>query len=170
MVVFTPSNLKDAFSHRWETKSADKISSICNKLESPGKIKFLLLNNPPFEKVIKIKESADVIVDDLSAGAFRLSALEGSGLGKATITFLDNSTLIALSEAVGVTEMPFINITFENLEEVLLKLCNYYSLIKQIGDYSKAWMQKYYYSSSILIKKITILYQGFFNKERRREN
>ncbi|MBT3299592.1 MAG: glycosyltransferase [Candidatus Marinimicrobia bacterium] len=127
-------------------KGSEDIIPICQKLAEEGLIAFNLIENQPYEQVIKQKQESDILVDQIhnrGGWGYGMNSVESLAMG-----------LVCMTELVEpyqtfIPDHPFIHITAETFEQSLRDLISNPALLKEKKQKSKAWVEKYHSHKSV---------------------
>ncbi|MCF6237410.1 MAG: hypothetical protein L3J79_01115 [Candidatus Marinimicrobia bacterium] len=120
-------------------KGSDIIIEACRRLEKSHEIEFVLIENQPHEKTIKMKAACDIYIDqvaNLGGWGYGMNSIEAFSLGLACCTNL----LPQYEDFLG--KHPFVNIHKETLYEDLVKLVNNPELVKQKKTAGRTWVEQ----------------------------
>lgn len=158
-IVFSASNKASRKSDRWATKGYPEVSDLLRQLSLKYNFEYIEINNITFAEAMKIKQQADIVIGDVVTGSYHLTELEALSQGKPTITYLDGRSVMTFMNTFKTQDIPFINANIDSLEQVISDLISDRELLKQIGKFSRAWIEKYY-DDSILINKFVEIYDN----------
>lgn len=158
-IFFSTTSDKSAFSERWETKAKPEVIKILNKIQKLGICNLQIVEDIPYEKCLKIKQSCDIVIGDVVTGSYHLTELEALSMGKCVICYLDGRTISTLFNLANCKTLPFINSNLECLQNTLEYLCTNQMLCNQIGKQSRKWIENYYDE-----KKMVNMYIEYYNK------
>lgn len=159
IVFFSPSNGRNAYEERWETKGKPEVISLLKKLKSKDILDYDLVQKMPFSECMQRRIMGDIVIDDIVTGSFHQTTLEGLAAGKPTLAYLDARTQMVLSQLTGSTDIPIINVRYFEAERVLAALAKDRVLREEIGQFSRDWMLKYYSED----KMIALYCKGYSN-------
>lgn len=150
-IVHSPTNRK--------FKGTDLIISVIERIKKEKKIEFLLLENLPRQKVLEIKSSCDICIDQVGG------TMGGTGYGKAGLETLAMGipTITNMTDeyASWLPENPFVVANeSDQLYEALNELTDSIPLRNQKGEKSKVWVEKYHGFASVN-KKLKELYKKY---------
>ncbi len=164
-VVFSTSSKKSMYEDRWQTKGYKEVHPLLIKLSKKLGFDYQLIENIPYEDAMRIKQNADIIVGDIVTGSYHLTELEGLSQGKCVLTKLDPRTVLNCASVLKCNEIPFINTNIKTLETILKILIENEKLRKEIGQYSRYWIEKYY-DDKILVQNFVEVYEKLLNNEK----
>jgi len=150
LIVHAPSN--------WRVKGTPIIVKTIQKLKRKYKINFKLLHNMPNPIVREWLNSADIVVDQFSCGWYGNLSVESMALAKPTLCSINNEYKRRYPQF---SDLPIVNITPNNLYEVLESLVCDSSLREQIGRNSRKYVEKVH-DSRIICKNLLEIYRGLF--------
>ena len=132
-------------STRWETKGARETETLLRQVVNAcGKGRITVRRNIPHEQCLREKRASDIVIDEMITGSFHLTGLEALAQGLATFAYLDSRSLETLSELTGTYTNPWLNFRLEEAEGPLVELIRDAQLRREIGAFSRKWMEKYY--------------------------
>lgn len=167
-IFYSSTTKASAFEHekrlsRWDTKGYFETLDIINELKKSNQNIYLdLCVDQPYENCLIRKRNSHIAIDEMVTGSYHLSGLESLALALPTLSYLDSRTLGTLEKMTGTNDCPFINIRLEESFYVLQELIRDSSLRKEIGEYSRSWILKYY-NDKEMIKYYTGAYDDLFN-------
>jgi len=130
---------------RWETKGAAETETLLRQVvASCGKGRIAVRRNIKHEQCLREKQASDIVIDEMITGSFHLSSLEALAQGLPTFAYLDSRCLETLSDLTGVCTTPWLNFRLEEAKGPLTELIRDASLRREIGDFSRSWMEKHY--------------------------
>jgi len=148
LIVHAPSNMR--------VKGTSIIVKDIRKLKRKYKINFKLLHDMPNSVVREWLNKADIIIDQFGCGWHGKLSVESMALGKPTLCYINNEYKLRHPQF---SNLPIVNITPNNLYEMLESLINDPSLRERIGLASRKYVEKVH-DSRIVCKKLLNIYQG----------
>ena len=122
-------------------KGSDTIIPICEQLAKEQKIEFILLENKPFKEVQSIKQTCDLLIDQVhnrGGWGYGMNSVEALAMGLCCVTEL-------LPEYVEfIPDHPFINVTGDTLYETLVDLISNNEKIIEYQRKGRSWAQKHH--------------------------
>ncbi len=122
-------------------KGSDTIIPICEQLAKEQKIEFILLENKPFDEVQSIKQTCDILIDQVhnrGGWGYGMNSVEALAMGLCCVTEL-------LPEYVEfIPDHPFINVTGDTLYETLVDLISNNEKIIEYQRKGRSWAQKHH--------------------------
>jgi len=109
-------------------------------------------------------QNADIVIGDIVTGSYHLTELEALSMGKPTLTYLDGRSVMTFINTFKTKDIPFVNVNIDNLEYALCDLVKNKNLCRNIGNFSREWMEKFY-DDKVLIKSFTNIYDKLLNGE-----
>lgn len=132
-------------STRWETKGARETETLLRQVvKACGKGRITVRRDIPHEQCLREKQASDIMIDEMVTGSFHLTSLEALAQGLPTFAYLDSRSLETLSELTGTYTNPWLNFRLEEAEGPLIELIGDVQLRREIGAFSRNWMEKYY--------------------------
>ncbi len=147
LVIYTPSSKNSAFFSlysRWDTKSYPEVLKIVKQAQKVVDFDFRVVTNTPHEECLKLKQQADIVIDDVATGSMHLSALEGLSQGAVVLSYLDNTVYNNFLNLTGSKELPVVNVRLKEMKQALIDLVKDKDLRKDLSDYSRYWIENYY--------------------------
>lgn len=135
---------------RWATKGSPETIEIIKQVATKTGCKATFLTGKTHAEVMKAKQQATIVADELVTGSYHLSGLEGLGVGKPVVAYLDPRTIHTLQAISGSDICPFINVRLENVRTVLVHLLNNLDEVKHLGIASRQWIEKYWSDKSLV--------------------
>jgi len=139
IVSYAPSNTNRI---DWNNKSYGVVAPILKKLKLKGAIKFQLLQQLPFEKIMPEKKLSDIGIDEISC-SYHLSSLEYLSLGIPCFAYIDSSIEKVVKDITGAEELPWIRATEGTFERLLGKMLKEKNWAGR-GKRSREWMERYW--------------------------
>jgi len=161
-IFFAPTFKHSAWMERWETKAAPELKMTLEHLKKYKNAKINTFNFKPLKDALKIKQSSEIVIDDLITGSYHISSLEGLSMGKPVLSYLDERTKFVLNELSGSNECPLINVRFEDAYEILSFLLDNKNISKEIGKKSREWFEKHW-SEKILVNHYIKIYEDLLD-------
>lgn len=129
-------------------KGTNLILKVVKELKRNRNFEFILLENVPRSKVLRVKSSCDICIDQvggkMGGTGYGKSGLESLALGIPTITNMTEDYQKFLPEN------PFVVANNEKeLKEKLIELIDNRNLRDEIGKRSKEWVRKYHSYESV---------------------
>jgi hypothetical protein len=122
-------------------KGSDTIIPICEQLAKEQKIEFILLENKPFDEVQSIKQTCDILIDQVhnrGGWGYGMNSVEALAMGLCCVTEL-------VPEYVEfIPDHPFINVTGDTLYETLVDLISNNEKIIKYQRKGRSWAQKHH--------------------------
>lgn len=139
-IVHSPTNRK--------FKGTELILKVINEIKKIRNIEFILLENLPREKVLNIKATCDICIDQVGGifggTGYGKSGLESIAMGIPTITNMTESYQSFLKDN------PFVVANNETqLREKLIELIDNKNLREEIGKRGINWLRKYHSYKSV---------------------
>lgn len=157
-ILYTPSKVVGAWSDRWNTKGLPETKRILKRLENETGCRTKILNSIPLESILREKQQAYIIVDEMVTGSYHLSGLEGLCMGRPTFAYLDKRTEFIMRFLSGSTSIPFINVRLEESHRVLKHILLDRGTGEEIGQLSRKWMEGNW-NDDILVKQYLEMYE-----------
>jgi glycosyltransferase involved in cell wall biosynthesis len=120
-------------------KGSDRIIDVVKCLEQKYPVELVLMENVHHEEVMKIKSTCDIYIDqiaDKGGWGYGMSSVESLAQGLATCTYLNEKYL------EFIPEHGFVNVNYNNLEEVLINLINDKDYRMEMAKKGREWVKK----------------------------
>lgn len=131
-------------------KGSESIIPVCRQLEEEEGIEFVLLEDMPNEKVLKEKQSCDILIDQVhnrGGWGYGMNSVEALSMGLCCVTEL-------VPEYVDfIPDHPFVNVTADSLYSDLKNLLKNPSMIKEYKIRGRDWVVKkhdYHQTANVL--------------------
>lgn len=161
-VLYSASTKASRHEERWATKGYPEVTKKLKYLSKKLDFEYIELFGVPYEKAMKIKQTADIIIGDIVTGSYHLTELEALSQGKVVISYLDARSVMTLINVVGCDDLPFVNATLDELNNILKELIENKALREEIGAFSRDWIEKYY-DDKVLVNKFVEVYDKILN-------
>ena len=141
-VFFAPSCATSAWASRWDTKAAPETTLILRRLQRKlPRMRVNIIQDTPHRECLRLRQQANISIDELATGSYHLSSLESLAQGIPTLAFLDQRMLATLATITGSTDIPWINVTLEMAETALRQLVSDDQLRVAVGANSRKWVE-----------------------------
>jgi len=163
-VLYTPTDKKDysIYETTCSGKGYTETVRILKKLHNKGIIHAEIHSGVSFDTIMKLRNEADVVIDECVTGGYHLTSLESLSQGLATIAYLDPETETLLSSITQSTieDLPWVNTHLNQLENRLIELALDRSLLSTIKRKSRKWMETHWTA-----KKVVTAYCDIYSAE-----
>lgn len=123
-------------------KGTEYLLDAVQNLKKRCDLEFLLMENIPHERVMKLKrERCDVLVDqltDLGGYGYGMNSMEALSMGIPCVTYINEDY------ERYIPDHPFINANKNNIEQVLGKALKNPGFLKEKGREGKKWVTEYH--------------------------
>ncbi len=122
-------------------KGSDTIIPICEKIAKEENIEFVLIENKPITEAMKIKQSCDILIDQVhnrGGWGYGMNSVEAMSMGLVCVT-----ELIPKYEKF-IPDNPFINVTGDTLYSILKELVRDKNRIRELKRKSREWVVRYH--------------------------
>ena len=140
VVSFAPSNTN---ARGWDDKGHGVVSPVLKKMKFRNEIYFQFINQLPHSKVMELKKSADIGIDEIVTGSYHLSSLEYLGMGVPCFSNIDSQTCRVVMDLSGCKTLPWIKANKDNFEAILKRILREGSY-EEYGRQSRKWMEDYW--------------------------
>ena len=108
----------------------------------------------PFEHAMALKQSSQVVLDEVFSPFTHLSSLEGAAVGACVLVNFDDKTVAELCDFVGAprNSYPFFKVTPQTVAETIMYFRDHVDEAIDRGKAARAWMERYYDPASLLQK------------------
>jgi glycosyltransferase involved in cell wall biosynthesis len=134
-----------------QKKGTEWIVEACKGLS----VELDIVENTRHDEAVERYKQADVVVDQLNAGWYGVFALECMALGKPVLTFLHDEAVRRTENAFGV-DVPLVPTTKETLADDLHVLIERPGLRDEIGQRSRAYVERVHDANAIADRLIAI--------------
>ena len=127
-------------------KGSDTIISVCREIEKNHNVEFVLIENKSHEETLKIKESCDILIDQIDnkgGWGYGMNSIEGLSMGLCCMT-----ELIPEYEQF-IPDHPFVNINKNTLKNTLETLIDRPEKIEEYKQKSRKWVVQYHDLNSV---------------------
>lgn len=149
-ICYTPSTSFSAWhfpepEKRWESKGLPETKRLLDQLaRKHQQVRINVLQDTPHQQCLLARQHSHISIDEMVAGCFHLSSLEGLAQGVPTFAYLDQRTEDVLFRLTGTREHPWLNFRLEDAFIPLEQLILDSSLRSEIGRSSRQWMETYW--------------------------
>jgi len=151
IITYAPSNkIMNNKKAGWVYKSFKEVEPLLNKLNKENVCRYVSQGYRPFEENLKIRQPANIHIDEVSSGSFHLSSLEALSQGKATIANIASWMENVIKEVTGCDEIPWVVSDASNLRKTIIELCKDQDNLLNIQKKSREWMEIYWNPEAIL--------------------
>lgn len=122
-------------------KGSDTIIPVCEQLVSRKLIEFVLIENKPYDEVLRIKRQCDILIDQVhnrGGWGYGMNSVEALALGLCCVTEL------VPDYVEFIPDHPFVNVTGDTLYETLENLVRDPDRIREQKIKSRDWVVKYH--------------------------
>jgi len=121
-------------------KGSDIIIDVCRELEKSHNIRFLLIENLSHSETIRLKEEADIYIDQINnvAPGYGMNSIEAMSLGTVCCTNMDEQYQEFMPDH------PFVHVTPDTLVEELIKLIETPNNIIEKSKIARKWVEKHH--------------------------
>ena len=126
---------------RPDVKGSGYIRTTIEKLKREGyNVKYIFIDGVPTRDMKYIQCQADIVIDQLCAGWYGVTAVEAMSLGKPVLTYLrDDIISICPNENI-----PIVNTNPKTLEQTLIELIGDPGKLKELGKSGREYAVKYH--------------------------
>ena len=122
-------------------KGSETIIPICIELAKRTDVEFVLIENKPYEETQKIKQSCDILIDQIynrGGWGYGMSSVEAMSMGLCCVTEL------VQEYKDFIPDHPFVDVTYDTLRETLEKLIDNPKQVLNYKEKSYEWIVKYH--------------------------
>lgn len=145
IVSYAPSN---TICTGWDNKSYGTVSPVLKRMYMNREIQYQRITKVPFLECLKLKQNADIGIDEVSTGSYHMSSLEYLSMGVATIGNIDEQCERVLKDLTGASWLPWVQSSEKNFHKDIMMLVRNKTYF-EIGEKSRAWMEEYWKPESI---------------------
>lgn len=155
-LIYTPTD-KRRYSNYQNTcsgKGFEECMPIMKDLKRRGIIDLQVHEDTPWERLMNLKRSCDVCLDEVVTGGYHLCSLEALSQGLVTMAWLDDKTQQAIHQVVGYeTELPWLNTRVDEFRQSLIDLYEKGpDEVNRIKGVTRQWMVDHWHPR-VLIRK-----------------
>lgn len=129
-------------------------------LQAKCDFEFHLIHTMPRNQAVELMQKADILLDQFVLGDFGSASLEAMALGKPVVCYLKPSLA---STYPG--DLPIVNATQEELEDVLARLVQDGNLRHELGRRGRLYVEKYHDATQV-VGKLKKIYEGLIERQR----
>jgi glycosyltransferase involved in cell wall biosynthesis len=118
-----------------KAKGSDVIIRFIKEMEQKFSVKLVLIENLKFEKAIELKRSCHLFIDQIGNLGYGMNAIEALAMG------IPACSSLAPGFKDTYPDHPFIEITGENIKEVMIDIIKNYEFLEEIGRKGWKWVQ-----------------------------
>lgn len=152
-VAFSPSRIG---LKGWDNKGYEVTKPVLQRLVDEGLIEAEIIYDYPYEKCLKHRRVADVVIDECVTGSYHLTSLEALSQGQCTVAGLDNIQLETLATLTGTKSHPWFVARADTLYDRLKMLAEHTPTVKMYGLQARAWMEKYWNPKDLTARFVKI--------------
>ena len=122
-------------------KGSEVIIPICEELAKRADVEFVLIENKPYEETQKIKQSCDILIDQIynrGGWGYGMNSVEALSMGLCCVTEL------VQEYKDFIPDHPFVEVTCDKLRETLNKLIDNPKKVLNYKEKSHEWSIKYH--------------------------
>lgn len=137
-------------------KGTELIIPVIARLKKGREIEFLLIENTPHSKVLEIKQTCDIAIEQVGnygGTGYGRNSLESLALGIPTVTEMTPDYVAWLPEN------PFVLATPETLYDRLIELIDNPNLRRSKAVHGRAWVEKYHSYESVYQRLIELYFK-----------
>ncbi|NUO81150.1 glycosyltransferase [candidate division KSB1 bacterium] len=134
-------------------KGSAEIIAAVQSLARDFPLQFELIEGVPHAEAMRRKAQCDIFIDNLGELGYGVNAVEGLALGICTCTSLMPEFLARYPDH------PFVEITFENLQAQLRRLCANPSLRQNFAQRGREWAERNHGATNV-VRKMQALLSG----------
>jgi len=161
-VFFSASSKRTMWAERWNTKGVPEVLRMLKRARRKVDFSLDCVTDTTYAECMTRKQQSDIVIGDTTSGSYHLTDLEALSQGKPTFTYLDGRSECVLMALLGCRELPFVNSRLEEFELPLVELVRDHTLRREIGAFSRDWIEKYY-SDAKLVEFYCTAYERLLN-------
>lgn len=148
-IGYAPTRFNSGRVSRWDTKGYRETVKLLKRVVRKAAARNIDIQVELIEQVshadcLRRKAACDIVIDDLVTGSYHLNTLESLASGSVCLTYMDRTTLQAVSDLTTRSDFPPLSVGLEDAEAVLLDLAGNRQLVEAIGQHSRAWMSRHW--------------------------
>lgn len=132
-------------------KGTRHVLQAVERLKTRYDFDFRLVENMPRQEALKIMSECDIYVDQLILGSHGYAAVEAMAFGKPVVCYINPE--------IGKdypADLPIVNANPHNITEQLERLIRDAGLRRELGEKSRAYVEKYHDDKSIAVELVKI--------------
>lgn len=137
------------------------IKSIDDLKSSGYSIDLYIAEGISHKELLDEYRKCDIFIDQISVGWFGTAALEAMAVGRPTCAFVDDLYFQYIDYS---DEIPVINITKDNVRDVIKELISNKMELQNIGLKSRKFVEKYH-DIEVVTKKLIDIYRALWDKK-----
>ena len=146
-IGYAPTRFNSGRVSRWDTKGYRETVKLLKRVVRRAEARNIDIQVELIEQVshadcLRRKATCDIVIDDLVTGSYHLNTLESLASGSVCLTYMDRTTLQAVSDLTTRSDFPALSVGLEDAEAVLMALVGDRPLVKAIGRHSRTWMSR----------------------------
>ncbi|PKR86802.1 glycosyltransferase family 4 protein [Heyndrickxia camelliae] len=134
-----------------EFKGSDYVEAAIEKLQGKSPFTYQILEKVSHEQAMQTYLKSDIIIDQLLCGSYGMLSVEAMAMGKPVVAYIRDDVREHFP-----ADLPIVQATPDNLDEVLLKLIQNPSLRHEIGMKSREYVEKYHSVKNVVDDLIKI--------------
>lgn len=137
-----------------EFKGSDYVEATIEKIQGKAPFTYQVLEKVSHETAMQTYMSSDIIIDQLLCGSYGMLSVEAMAMGKPVVAYIRDDI-----KSHFPADLPIVQATPDNLDEVLLNLIQNPTLRNQIGIASRAYVEKNHSVKNVVDELIKIYEQ-----------
>ncbi|KQL54946.1 hypothetical protein AN964_16525 [Heyndrickxia shackletonii] len=137
-----------------EFKGSDYVEAAIEKIQGKAPFTYQVLEKVSHETAMQTYMSSDIIIDQLLCGSYGMLSVEAMAMGKPVVAYIRDDI-----KSHFPADLPIVQATPDNLDEVLLNLIQNPTLRNQIGIASRAYVEKNHSVKNVVDELIKIYEQ-----------
>lgn len=134
-----------------EFKGSEYIEQAIANLKEKESFTFKLIEKMSHNEALEIYKEADIIIDQLLVGTYGMLAVEAMAMGKVVVGFIRDDVRNQLP-----LELPIVNATPDNIQEVLADLINNPKKRNELGQQGRKYVAEYHAANKVVKQLINI--------------
>jgi len=132
-------------------KGSDYVEAAIRKIEGKSNFTYQVVEKVSHEKAMQMYRDSDIIIDQLLCGSYGMLSVEAMAMGKPVVAYIREDVRGHFPD-----ELPIVQATPENLDEVLLNLIQNPALRREIGIASRKYVAKHHNVKKVASELIRI--------------
>jgi hypothetical protein len=157
LVTYSPTNTlsleqwKKNSSGPWAYKSFAEVSALLQKYGDKNKqIDYRIITGTPYEQHLKIRQDANIHIDEVHSGSYHLSSLEGLAQGKIVIANIESWMKSLLVNFLHCLKIPWFITNPQDLDHDFKHLLTQEKIFLECQKQSREWMEEFWNPELVL--------------------
>lgn len=158
IITYTPTNIKKKEKAGWAYKSVKEVMPVLESMGKNNMCKFVYFHGKSWLESLKLRQQANVHIDEISSGSYHLGSLEALSQGTVTVAHIADWMEKVIKEKTGCDWLPWVEAGPRNFQLVITSLVKDQDKLLERQHQSRKWMEQYWSPEKILND-----YMGVYN-------